>query len=129
MIFLDTSAIYALADKSDENHAQAKKIFIHSIEQNVDFLLHNYIIVESAALIQNRLGATAARHFFEDAGKFSVVFIDELLHSQAYEYWVKESKRRLSFVDCASFVVMHRQRISRAFAFDDDFKRVGFELI
>ena len=56
MIFLDTSAIYALADKADPNHADAYKKFDLALKAGEIFLLHNYVLVESAALLQARLG-------------------------------------------------------------------------
>lgn len=55
MIFLDTSVVYALADEGDPNHKRAKELFGRALEVDEDLLIHNYILVESAALLQNRL--------------------------------------------------------------------------
>jgi len=38
MIFLDTSAIYALADKADPNHADAYKKFDLALKSNQTYL-------------------------------------------------------------------------------------------
>ena len=56
MIFLDTSAIYALADRDDPNHSQAAAAFRRLLEDGEEALVHSYILVESAALLQRRLG-------------------------------------------------------------------------
>ena len=51
MIFLDTSAIYALADRDDKNHQQAIRLFQEALTNRERFIVHNYILVESAALL------------------------------------------------------------------------------
>lgn len=128
MVFLDTSAIYALADRNDENHLSAKKTFAY-VAAKEKILIHNYVIVESAALIQVRLGLAPAKKFLEEAVRFEVVWVDASLHTEATRYLQNKGTRRLSFVDCVSFVVMHNYRISQAFSFDDDFSRAGFQLL
>lgn len=127
MIFIDTSAVYALADRADENHKSAKEILRTLINNHEELVTHNYIIVESAALLQNRLGVSPAITFLQEVKQFSIIWIDEILHDAAREYFEKQGKRNLSFVDCASFVVMQQQRIEQALAFDKDFTKAGFE--
>jgi len=57
MIFLDTSAIYALADKADPNHANAYKKFDIALASEEIFLLHNYVLVE-CCLIAGKAGTS-----------------------------------------------------------------------
>lgn len=129
MIFLDTSAIYALADKADKNHERAKEIFQNLLHSREELLIHNYIIVESQALIQHRLGFLQARVFLHEAEQFTIIWVDLLLHNQAGEYFARHGKKNLSFVDCVSFILMHQEHIKQAFAFDADFTKAGFELL
>jgi predicted nucleic acid-binding protein len=65
MIFLDTSAIYALSDKADPHHATAYKKFDLALKSGETFLVHNYVLVESAALLQARLGLPSAILFLK----------------------------------------------------------------
>ena len=58
MIFLDTSAIYALADRGDPRNEVAKERFQAVLQGGEGMLTHNYVLVESMALIQHRLGLT-----------------------------------------------------------------------
>lgn len=69
MIFLDTSAIYALADVADPNHKRAKTNFQQALQSDEELLVHNYILVESTALLQNRLGLEQARRFVQDSAR------------------------------------------------------------
>ena len=128
MIFLDTSAIYALADGNDKNHEEAKKLFALALSQEQQFVLHNYILVEAGALIQRRLGLEQVKKFLQETAKFHTIWIDPPLHKLAEDYFHAHATRKLSFVDCVSFVVMQEQGIKHAFAFDDDFKKAGFSL-
>lgn len=127
MIFLDTSAIYALADRSDANHDRAKRQFARILKASWPVVTHNYVLVESFALLQHRLGLASAVALQESSRAFEVVWIDEDLHSEAATRWSR-GRRSLSFVDQVSFVLMERRRIEVAFAFDPDFVKAGFQL-
>lgn len=126
MIFLDTSAIYALADKADPNHATAYKKFDLASKSGEIFLLHNYILIESAALLQARLGFQSAILFLKDAKSFEVEWVDLELHEEAVKELERIGKRGISLVDCTSFFVMRRRGIEKVFAFDPDFQDQGF---
>lgn len=126
MIFIDTSAIYALADKADSNHITAYNKFEDILKSGEVPLLHNYILLESAALLQARLGLPSAILFLKDARSFEVEWVDLDLHKEAEKELERIGKRGISLVDCTSFIVMRRRRVQRAFAFDPDFKDQGF---
>ena len=126
MIFIDTSAIYALADKADPNHIAAYSKFEDVLKSGEMFLLHNYILLESAALLQARLGLSSAILFLKDAKSFEVEWVDLDLHKEAEKELEKIGKRGISLVDCTSFIVMRRRGVQRVFAFDPDFKNQGF---
>lgn len=129
MIFFDTSAVYALADRADENHQRAKEIFKQIIEGEEELVLHNYVVVESVALIQHRLGLSQVKKFLQDVELLQILWVDELLHKKAIAYLKRYGKRKLSLVDCVSFAIMKDHRIQQAFAFDDDFEKAGFEIL
>ena len=128
MIFLDTSAIYALADRGDSQHELAVKRFRAALESTRGFLTHNYVLVESMALIQHRLGLSAALKFAESARTFEIEWVDSNLHDEAARRLGQSRGRRVSFVDQVSFLVMRRHGVRRALAFDPDFAAGGFEL-
>ncbi len=83
MIFLDTSAIYAWADAADPNHAVAVRSLQAILESGEDLLTHNYVLVESVALLQARLGLLAANKLGRDAANFAVEWVDAELHAAA----------------------------------------------
>jgi predicted nucleic acid-binding protein len=91
-------------------------------------LLHNYILVESAALIQGRLGLPPALLFLSDAKAFDVEWIDSTTHQEAQRELERIGRRGVSFVDCTSFIVMRRRGVKKALAFDPDFREQGFSI-
>lgn len=128
MIFLDTSAIYAWADSADPNHSVAVRRLQAILQAEEDLLTHNYVLIESMALLQACLGVTAAIKLAKDAKAFAVEWVDEELHAQAVRELERSNKRRLSLADHISFLVMKRYRLAEAFTFDSDFTAAGFRL-
>lgn len=126
MIFLDTSAVYAMADQADPNHATALKKFNEALSAGEPICLHNYILVESAALLQARLGLRVALQFLKEVSVFQIEWVDHHLHEKALGELERIGKRGVSLVDCMSFIVMRQKGIKRALAFDPDFSDQGF---
>jgi len=129
VIFVDTSAVYALADRGDARHEEARRLLETALARRESLLTHNYVLVESLALLQHRLGSETAAKFARSVRDFEVVWVDPPLHAEATRRWVQSSKRRVSFVDEVSFVVMKARGIEVAFAFDRDFEGRGFRLL
>ncbi|MBI4299055.1 MAG: PIN domain-containing protein [Chloroflexi bacterium] len=126
MIFLDTSAIYALADRGDSNHGQALEAFRRLWEDNEDVLVHSYVLVEAAALLQRRLGLDSALQFLQESRQFHVHWVSSGDHEKAVGLLEERGKRGLSLVDCASFNIMRDYQVSQALTFDTDFEQEGF---
>ena len=128
MTLIDTSAIYALADRNDANHAVALARFSRLLQDRVVLVLHNYILIEALALLQHRLGLSSAVAFAESSVAFDTRWVTDEIHREATLRW-QRGKRTLSFVDHVSFVVMQHAGIESAFAFDPDFEGAGFRLV
>lgn len=128
--FLDTSAAYASFDRSDEFHGKAVNIWERLIAGSDVIVTSNYIIVETTALLQARLGLEAARGFLESVVPFiQVEWIDRQTHGEAALAYSLASRKALSLVDCTSFLVMKRLGIRDAFAFDRHFAAQGYRTL
>lgn len=128
MIFLDTSAIYALADRADPRYEHAAERFEALLNRGENILTHNYVLVEAMALIQSRLGLTAALQLAHDCRAFEIEWVDEATHEEAVGRLAKLGRRRVSLVDQVSFLIMRRRGVRTALAFDPDFEREGFQI-
>jgi predicted nucleic acid-binding protein len=127
--FVDTSALYALLDEDDRNHSAAAAWFKTADAAEV-LVTHNYVVVETAALVQRRLGAAAVRALFDALiPAMSVMYVDDVLHSRAVAAFLAGLRRHVSFVDWVSFQLVRDAGLDRAFAFDADFAREGFVVV
>ena len=129
MIFLDTSALYALADRGDPNHRAALRSFEAILEAGQPLLTHNYVLLESIALVQHRLGIAAALKLANEATAFVVEWVDERTHRDAVAALARRGRRQVSLVDAVSFLVMRRRGVRKAFAIDKHFSEEGFEVV
>ena len=132
MIFVDTSALYAVLDRDDQAHESARDAWIGwlSDERDISLLTSNYVLVESFALLQSRLGIEAVRAFHDDLlPVLQLQWTTPEDHEIATQALLLAGRRQLSLVDCTSFQLMRRLGVSQAFAFDRHFEEQGFELL
>ena len=128
--FIDTSALYAVLDANDANHNAAKLEWYRCLDEKARFFCHNYILVETIALLQSRIGLKAVRTLHQDVlPVIETLWITEEIHNRGFSALLTTSRRKLSLVDCMSFEVMRRYRIQYAFAFDPHFAVQDFLLI
>jgi len=128
--FVDTSAFYAILDRDDSNHAQARQEWIRLIEGSAILLTTSYVLVETCALLQNRLGIPAVRALHEDVVPLlRIAWISEDQHKAAMLALLAASRKKLSLVDCVSFQTMREVGIRTAFCFDRHFRDQGFEMV
>lgn len=129
-LFVDTSALYAVLDAADAKHIAARKVWQEILSTDEVLVTTNYILVESAALVQHRLGTAAVQLLHSDVFPvLEVQWIDEHVHASAASALLAAGRRRLSLVDCVSFEVMRRRLMTTVFAFDPDFRQMGFHCI
>ncbi len=60
-VFLDTSGLYAVFDRDDENHEAAGHSWEALLSADVRLVTHNYVVLELTALLQHRLGMEVVR--------------------------------------------------------------------
>ena len=126
MIFLDTSLVYALADQRDQFHHVARDRFQMALQSRRPLVTHSYVLVESMALLQRRLGLQAALQFSRDAAAFEIEWVSATLHREAVD--ALTAGAGTSLVDQVSFAVMRRRGIGEALTLDTDFVTAGFRL-
>jgi uncharacterized protein len=130
MIFVDTSALYAVLDRDDQNHPLAKSTWRTLLQEDEALIVTNYVVVETTALVQHRLGMEAVRVLCGDVlAALDVHWIGEDEHMHAQNALLAADRRKVSLVDCSSFHVMRSRMVRTAFAFDPHFREQGFEVL
>jgi predicted nucleic acid-binding protein len=128
MIFIDTSAFFALADEKDQKNSEAVVKLESFLSDQKELVTHNYILSETFALMSRRLGFESVRAFYRDVHRMCrVLWVSQSQHERSAKSFVQQSSPKFSFVDCVSFEIMKANGIRHYFAFDDDFQRAGFQ--
>jgi predicted nucleic acid-binding protein len=128
-LFADTSALYAVLDADDSKHTKARQLWDKIIKSDDILLSHNYVLVETSALILGRFGMEAVRVFEEDILPIlRIMWVTREVHSAAVSAHLMANRQMLSLVDCVSFEIMRRTGVRKAFAFDRHFQDYGYEL-
>ena len=128
--FVDTSALLTLLDADQPHHVEAAGTWRDLLERDEPLVATNYVLVETYALVQRRLAMGAVRALTDEfVPLLTIDWIDDVTHGAAVAALLTTGRRQLSLVDCASFLVMRRRGLTRAFAFDADFEEQGFETV
>ena len=126
-VFMDSSALYALFDADDSEHEAAARLWERLVAEDYPLFVTNYVLLETSALLQRRLGVGAVRALEAFVVPWlNVTWIDEALHAPAVAALLAANRRDLSLADCAGFSAMRREGISTVFALDRHFGERGF---
>lgn len=129
-VFADTSGFLAILVADDTAHGVAKRAFARLKDREAILSTTSYVLVETYALCERRLGLAAVRGFREAfAPLLQVRWVDEALHERGLELLLERGKRGLSLVDAVSFLAARDEGIEEAFAFDKHFEQEGFSAV
>lgn len=120
-VVIDTSAFYALASGGDRFHDSARYTFERLIDHERELWTTSYALVETIALMQNRLGFAALSDFMNGIdGLVSVFWIDSALHNRAWSLLTENQGAGLSLVDW-TVALVSRRLDAQTFTFDGGF--------
>ncbi|MFN8494831.1 MAG: PIN domain-containing protein [Caldilineaceae bacterium] len=129
-IFIDTSAILAILNPNDVNHRAASQIWTRLVIEKVPMTTTNYVLLESFALVQNRVGLTAIRALQDGmVPLLQLIWVNPEFHQAAVTGLLIANQRALSLVDCTSFEAVRRFALTACFAFDRHFTEQGFRCL
>lgn len=127
--FVDTSAFYAHLEAADKYHERAVRIWDELLEGE-RLVTHNYVLLETGALLQSRLGTVPVRQLHEEfVPVLDVHWASRDEHDDAFRAVAASGSKAVSIVDRVSFLVMRRTGITRVFTFAPHFADEGFEVV
>lgn len=128
-IFVDTGAWYALVDSDDANHKAAAAFLAANTMQ---LITTNFIFSETVNLIRYRIGHEATLSFGQklmESNLARVIAVTSADEERAWDIFSKFRDQDFSFVDCTSFAVMERMKLSTAFGFDRHFSVMKYAVV
>ncbi len=129
MIFADTSGLFALLVKNDLMHVRAKLNFAYFAEHRVQLLTSSFVLVETTALLQRRVGLEAVVDFQSKLMPLlEMIWVNGDWYTRAIQRLFAINNRNISLVDCLSFEIMESREIAHAFTFDKHFAENGFTI-
>jgi len=129
-LFVDTSGFYALLVRTERDHSAMLEAFRAAAERGRRMVTTNYVIVETSALLQHRIGLAPVRDLEERILPLvTVQWVSSELHRRAVERLFRTDKRKVTLVDVVSFVVMDAEGLTDVMGLDPDFTAEGFRLL
>ena len=124
--FLDTGFLIALEAADDQHHAAAIAAWREIRKRRVAFVTTSYVFDDVVTFFNSRghhAKAVTIGEVLLKSRVVTLVHVDEPMFGEAWREFTHQSDKRYSLTDCVSFVVMKRQRIKTALAFDKSDKR------
>jgi len=129
IIFADTSGLFALLVQNDHMHILAKQNFAYFAQHRAQLLTSSFVLVETAALLQRRVGLEAIHDFQSKIiPLLEIIWVNGDWYTRAIQRLFALNNQNVSFVDCLSFEIMESREITHAFSFDKHFPENGFSI-
>lgn len=134
-VFIDTGAFYARADEDDKHHEEAIRLFdgIRSGETAYRPIYTSQVVLsEFATLALYKLGQSDSIRAFSAirvADSINIIPVGKPAFETAAEQFENYDDQQISFVDHTTSVLADERGVEHIFAFDSDFRTLGFSLV
>lgn len=96
-IYVDASALYAVMDSDDSQHEVAKNTWVSLLESGDGMVCNSYVLLETHALVQHRLGIEAVRVLYDEILPVIMVdWVDEAIHKEPLPQCLQRDGRTLA---------------------------------
>jgi predicted nucleic acid-binding protein len=131
-VFVDTGAWIALALTRDPLHDRARAAWERLRSSGRRILTSLPIVIETFTFLDRNTTRDVALQWKDLLPKiphFKVLECTSRDLAEAWAFLSRPNLHKLSLVDATSFVLMARERVRIAFAYDHHFASVGFRLL
>jgi predicted nucleic acid-binding protein len=136
-LFIDTGAFIAWFDDTDTHHERAKAVFRAIRAGDLPYrplYTSRSVLSELATRLQRarnvgHAGAVDALTTICKSNTFNVESLDDAGFADACDEFARYDDQRISFVDQTTAVLARERDIKRVFAFDSDFRTLGFTVV
>jgi len=132
LVFVDTGAWIALALTRDPLHERVRAAWEDLLHKGARLATSVPVVLETFTFLDRnatRDVALAWKNSLAGLPRFRQLECGNRDVERAWAYFAKPELHKLSAVDATSFVLMAREKIRLAFAFDHHFASAGFRLV
>ena len=110
-------------------YVRAQQNFAYFAQHRAELLTSSFVLVETAALLQRRVGLAAVHDFQSKIiPLLEIIWANGDWYTRAIQRLFALNDRNISLVDCLSFEIMESREITYAFSFDKHFPENGFSI-
>jgi predicted nucleic acid-binding protein len=131
-VFVDTGAWIALAVTTDAMHRRAVETWDQLLRDGARVTTSVPVVLETFTFLERNAAREVALRWKDalaDVPFFRLLELGARDLTAAWSFFERRDLHKLSAVDATSFVIMKRERIRRAFTFDNHFAKVGFQIV
>lgn len=134
-LFVDTGAFFAWAYEPANRHDRTRKVFDAIKAGDLPYrplYTSRSVLSELATLMLRKIGhseAVETLNTIRESASFNVLPVDKPVFNAACEEFARYDDQQISFVDHTSSVLAGSRDIEHVFAFDSDFRTLGFTLV
>ncbi len=124
---IDTSAIFAIANRRDRQHAAALTVARKWLAGHHEFVLLDWVFVEAMTLLKSRLGSDPAVQTGRELRRnplYRWIEVDVDAEREIWATFQKYADKEWSYTDCALLVMAQRLKVLRVFAYDVHFDQM-----
>ncbi len=128
-VFVDTSAIIALLNATDEYHTKASRLNNELLENQVRFITTSAVmneILDGFSKLHLRRSGIVYFDAFNQSQHAGMIHVSKPIFGAGIDLFRKRPDKEWSLTDCISFIVMKRYRIRDDFTIDHHFEQAGF---
>ena len=128
-LFVDTSGLYALLVKTDQQHGAAVTALRAARGISRRCLTTDYVLDETTTLLKMRGHGHLVAPLLDatlDSQACRIIWMDPGRFDSTRRFLAKHNDQQYSFTDCFSFVVMSQCHLRDALTKDHHFRQAGF---
>lgn len=127
-VFVDTGFYVAFLSRRDQWFEKA----VRAARTEFRAVTSSLVVNETVALLQARGLFSTALAWLQGIRadtNTQTIYVDATLQAEAWALLYRWGGSGANPVDCASFAIMRRMNIKKAFTFDRHFRTAGFEIL
>lgn len=134
-LFIDTGAFFAAFNATDTHHDPARTVLEAIRTGELPYrplYTTGYVLAELATLTLRKKDHSAAVRAVKhaaDPSNITVLYPDAATFAAAREEFGRYDDQQISFVDHVTGVLAAERDVERVFAFDSDFRTLGFTVV